>query len=352
MKRPEGFDQPANPPAEPNRKGAAPKAPARPADTASTAQRPKAPKRKPLRTKSEKVAAEKSKPTPEKPKPEKPKPSRRDKAAPVAEPSAEQKKAESVRAARGAARRAAKERRRFERTEVRRFTRRSRHRRLAWVSALVTVALLFGLVAIAVYSPLLELKEITIVGASRVNAEEIHTAVDDQLGTPLALIDFDKITRELSGFPLIRSYVTEAVPPHTLVISIVEREPVASIMTATGYTLVDPAGVVIQESETRPEGLPMIELAGENPGGPVFGAVVEVLLALPDSVLAQVDRVTATTLDDVTLTLGSTGQRVVWGNADRSELKARVLVQLMAQYPDSAVEFDVTAPLSAVVRPV
>lgn len=256
-------------------------------------------------------------------------------------------------AARRDARRAARERRRFERSEVRRFTRRARNRRVAWFSAGGVVVVLGALIATAVYSPLLALEEIQVTGTERLDATQVHEAIDDQVGTPLALVDFDRLTRELAAFPLIRSYVTETVPPHTLVIRITERQPVASIMTDTGYQLVDPAGIEIERTETRPAGVPIVELGDGEVGDEVFDAVVEVLLALPAPLAAQVDRVSATTLDDVTLVLGGAGQRVVWGSADRSELKTRVLEKLMAAHdPASPVEFDVTAPLSAVVRPL
>ncbi|TQL48147.1 cell division protein FtsQ [Homoserinimonas aerilata] len=258
----------------------------------------------------------------------------------------------TLRAAQRQARRAAHERRRFEKLEVRRFTRRSRHRRLAWLSALVVTALLGGLIAVAVYSPLLALEEIEITGTSRISPDEVHAAVDGQLGTPLALLDYGALTDELSAFPLIRSYVTEAVPPHTLIIHIAERQPMASLMTASGYSLVDPAGVEIELSETRPAGVPLLELADPDAKGAAFESVVSVLLALPEPLLARVDRVTASTMDDVTLVFGGVGQRVVWGSVDRTPLKARVLEKLVAlQDPNALVEYDVTAPLSAVVRP-
>lgn len=250
------------------------------------------------------------------------------------------------------ARAAAKERRRYERSEVRRFTRRSRHRRVAWFTTGGVVVVLGALIAIAVYSPLLALQRIEILGASRLAVEELQGAVDGQMGTPLALLDFEQLKGDLSQFTLIRSYVTEMVPPHTLVIHISEREPVGSVMSTAGYTLVDPAGVEIEQSATRPPSVPIIDAPDADKQGPVFRAVVEVLLALPEPVLAQVDAVTATTMDDVTLVFAGVGQRVVWGSADRSELKARVLEKLVAlQDPGTLVEYDVTAPLSAVVRP-
>ena len=251
------------------------------------------------------------------------------------------------------ARRAARERRRYEREEVRRFTRRARHRRFAWITAASIVLALVGTVAIAVYSPLLALTKIEVTGTSSVDPNEVLAAVEGQIGTPLALVDSDRLTRELAEFTLIQSYVTETVPPHTLIIHVTERKPIGSVATAAGFTVVDPAGVTIAQSETRPEGIPTIELAGADIDSDVFDSVVEVLLALPESVGSRVDRVMAATKDDVTLVLSGAGQQVVWGSAEESDLKARVLAALMATQGENArVEYDVSAPLSAVIRPV
>jgi cell division protein FtsQ len=75
-----------------------------------------------------------------------------------------------------------------------------------------------------------------------------------------------------------------------------------------------------------------------------------VLSALPDAVRSQVDRVAATTTDDVTLFLNPTGSRVFWGGPENAALKARVLSGLIANYPlGSVTTYDVSAPNSPVV---
>ncbi|MEX1077518.1 MAG: FtsQ-type POTRA domain-containing protein [Homoserinimonas sp.] len=331
MKRPEGFDATPPPPAAAQKKRPAP-------------QKKPAPQKMPAPQKSapQKPAPEKLAPTAHR------KPARQKRAAREPSPRKRTQADDSAHQARAAAR----ERRRYERDEVRRFTRRSRHRRAAWITAAAVVVTLVGTVTIAVYSPLLALTEIEVTGTSNVDPEEVLDAVDGQLGTPLALVDADRLTRELAEFTLIRSYVTETVPPHTLIIHVTEREAIGSVPTASGFTVVDPAGVTISRADTRPEGIPTIELADAGVGSDVFGSVVEVLLALPDSVADRVDRVTAATNDDVTLVLAGAGQRVVWGSADDSNLKARVLAALMATQAENArVEYDVSAPLSAVIRP-
>ncbi len=254
--------------------------------------------------------------------------------------------------ARAELRRSARDRRRAERAEVRRFTRRARNRRVTIAVIAGTIVTLIGLVLTAVYSPILALRQVRVDGTSRVNAEEVVSALDDQLGTPLALIDFAEIEDQLGAFPLIRSYVTETLPPDTLVIHIVERQPVGSVATTTGYQVVDPAGIVLQESADRLPGVPLIDLAGAATTTPAFDAAVEVLLSLPPTLLAQVDSISAHTQDDVSLVLAGVGQRVTWGSADDSTRKAALLAALIAVTdPTAAGEFDVSAPSNGVFRP-
>ncbi|MGX5680563.1 FtsQ-type POTRA domain-containing protein [Schumannella luteola] len=332
MKRPEGFDPPARQPA-PN-KSAKPAREPRPAKPAREA-RPAKPD--PARQSSPRETSAPAPPSPA-PSPRVPRPSRQP--APDA-------------GARAELRHAARERRKAERAEVRRFTRRTRNRRVALAAVAGTVVTLIGLVLTAVYSPILALRQVRVDGASRVSADEIVAAVDGQLGTPLALLDFTEIEKELGAFPLIRSYVTQTLPPDTLVIQIVERQPVGSVAApAGGFELVDPAGIVLQQSPERIPGVPLIDLAGGTVSDPAFDAAVEVLLALPPTLLAQVDTISAHTQDDVALVLTGVGQRVKWGSADESARKATLLAALIAVTdPAQAGEFDVSAPSNGVFRP-
>jgi cell division protein FtsQ len=198
----------------------------------------------------------------------------------------------------------------------------------------------------AVFSPILALRTVTVDGVSRLSAEELVAAVDGQLGVPLALLDEDRIRTELGEFPLIRSYVTELVPPDTLLIHIVERAPIGVVAAPDGFQLVDPAGITIETTVTAPEGYPAMQLAGgDTVEGAGFRSMAEVLLALPPSVLAQVSTISAQTKDDVTLTLTGSSQRVAWGSADDSIAKAAVLTSLIALHKgDGAGEYDVSAP--------
>jgi len=249
-------------------------------------------------------------------------------------------------------RQAARARKRARRAELRRFTRRARNRKLVLVSMAGVVAALLGLIAVAVFSPILALRTVVVDGANRIDPAEIQGAVEKQMGTPLALLNFDAITEELSVFPLIRSYVTEIVPPDTLLVHIVEREPIGSIKIDGVFRLVDPAGITIQESADRIVGVALIDVGGADASSPAFAAVTEVLLSLPPALRAQVESVTASTKDDVSFVLAGVGQRVVWGSASDSARKAALLASLISiTDAGRAGEFDVSAPSNGIFRP-
>ena len=239
---------------------------------------------------------------------------------------------------------AERRRRRYERAEARRFTQATRTRRRKYLIALAGAVVLVLLVVLTAYSPLLAVRTITVEGASRVDAAAVSAALDDQLGRPLTLVDFGEVKRTLETFPLIQSYVTEARPPDTLVVRIVERRPVVTVAVDGGFTLVDAAGVVVETTPERAAGYPIIDTAATPVDSPGFAAASSVLLALTPEFLAQVDSVSAPTPDSVTLALTS-GQRVVWGSAEDSALKARIVASMISNPGiPNVTEYDVSSP--------
>lgn len=317
MKRPEGFDAP--PAAAPTRETASPRAPQAP-------RQPKSPRvTKPAR--APRAAS-----------------SRPQKPARPPRPSASRLADAELRAAERA-------RKRAEKRELKRFTRRTRRRRIAWATGAGIIVALLALSLGAVYSPVLALREIRVDGTTNIDPAQIVDAVDGQLGTPLALLDEGELRRRLGAFTLIRSYSTEILPPGTLILHIVERTPLGSVVEGAGYDVLDAAGVVLATSTERPAGLPLIQVLDSDTGSVAYRSIAEVLSALPADFRAQLDSISATTRDDVTLTLAGSTQRVVWGSADDSAHKARVLAALVAIHGGSGPGlYDVSAPGTAVFR--
>lgn len=235
---------------------------------------------------------------------------------------------------------------------MRRFTRRARTRRIAvWLTAGLG-AVVLALILVAVFSPILALRHVVVEGTSRVDAAVVTERLEEQLGTPLALLDAAKIDEALAAFPVIRSYTTEMVPPDTIIVRIVEREPIASVAEPSGgYRYVDPVGVTVQLSGERLPGVPLIVDSGVELPNDAFDAAVEVLLAMSEELRAQVDTIRAASRDDVWLTMSGVSQAVKWGSADDSEVKAARLAWLQQQFAGQAGTFDVSAPSMAVFRP-
>ncbi|WP_295829759.1 FtsQ-type POTRA domain-containing protein [uncultured Microbacterium sp.] len=246
--------------------------------------------------------------------------------------------------------RASRARRRALSAEVRRFTVRQRRRRNIWIGV-ISAFLVMGLgTAGAAYSPLFAVEKIDVIGTSQLDPAAVSAALGDQVGVPLAMVDDSAVKAALVRFPLVESYTLEARPPHDLVVRIVERTPIGAVQSAAGFTVVDAAGVALSTTPDAPAGQPVLDIAGGTDSA-AFRATGRVVRSLPDAVRAQVTAVSASTPDDVTLTLGASGSKVVWGSADRSAEKAVVLDRLMQKSPpDRAKEYDVTSPEAGVVR--
>ncbi|MBS0024540.1 FtsQ-type POTRA domain-containing protein [Microbacterium paraoxydans] len=242
--------------------------------------------------------------------------------------------------------RAARARRKALRAEIRRFTQRSRRRRIIWLGSLGAVVLLVGGSVAAAYSPLFAVEKITVAGATTIDPAVIEAALSDQVGTPLALVNSSEVKAALLAFPLIETYSLEARPPHDLTVRIVERTPIGVISSSAGYTLVDAAGVALSTTAEQPPGQPLVETEG-GVDSAAFRSAGLVVRALPEGIRTALTEVRASTADDVTLTL-STGLTVVWGSSEDSGLKALALSAALTANPEAS-SIDVTSPDVAVV---
>ncbi len=237
--------------------------------------------------------------------------------------------------------RATRARKRAQREQARRFTARSRHKRWVRIGVITGVlALIAGIVAIA-FSPLFAVRQVVIVGADDVLSAQMSNALQQHVGTPLALVDFDSVRETVETFPLVETYQVEARPPHDLLVRVVQRSPIGVVRAGGGYALIDAAGVVLSNVAEIPSDLPLIDIdAQASPRA--FEAAGHALRALSDGLRALAIEVTGSTGDDTIVRLSS-GIGIMWGSGDESALKGIVLDQLMAANP-GATWFDVSAP--------
>lgn len=237
-----------------------------------------------------------------------------------------------------------------DRTEYRRFTANTRYRRIVWGVSLGGIGLVAALTAVLVLSPALAFRQLEVVGAQLVSEAEIAAALQPLYGEPLARVTEERVAEVFAPLTLIQAFTTRIQPPNTLVVTIVERRPVGYVAGPGGFVVVDAAGVRLSTLPDAPPNVPLI-LVVPDPESPSFVAVSRVLLALPAEIRSQVEGITATTLDDVRFTIRDRAHEVVWGSADRSAEKARVLgASLTAAGADAPRVIDVSTPESVVIR--
>lgn len=255
-----------------------------------------------------------------------------------------------IRSAEHQVRLARAERRRQARRERRRFTAAARRNRRRWLVAMGLVLALALFVVIGVFSPMMAVRSIQLVGATAVDEAKVRTALERFEGVPLATVTDGAVHTALESFPVIQRYSLELLPPHTIRVTIEERQAVLAIKVGDRFDAVDPAGVLLQSGDAAPEGLPLAEGGATTIDSDAFRASAMVLRDLPEEVRAEVAAVSASSSQDVTLTLRS-GVEVLWGEHREGSKKARVLSAMLASLADRGVTYiDVSSSSAPVFR--
>jgi len=228
-----------------------------------------------------------------------------------------------------------------------------RRRRVVLSTAAVIAVVIAGILAAAVYSPWLAVRTVSVEGARLLSPDQVRSALAPLQGRPLPQISDEDVSALLQPLVQVKSATSQARPPSTLQVKIVERVPVALVKRAEAFQLVDADGVQLGTA-TDPGAvkLPVIDSGGGALPQDLFHAITGVLGALPPDVLARLSDASAKSVDAVELKLVD-GQTIVWGNAGEKELKARVLAALLKAPadPKNPVRiYDVSAPRHPVTR--
>lgn len=238
-----------------------------------------------------------------------------------------------------------------------RFAERVRMRRaLLRRRALLTAAGALGAGALAwllLVSPVLALDvdRLTVAGdGGVVDPENVVAVVAEYHGVPLPRLDTVGLRRELLAVPGVRGAEVARDWPHGLRVVLVAREPVAAVPEGDGTSaLLDRDGVRVGHADEVPEGLPLVDVPTDGDAR-ALTAVLSVLEQLPADLAAEVAGVSARSRDTVTIELVD-GQRVEWGSADQTALKAEVLMTLRdTGAADGAAVVDVSAPSLPITR--
>lgn len=230
-----------------------------------------------------------------------------------------------------------------------RFAERVRARRWSRIKVVLVALLVVAVVLAAgwavLFSQLLAVRSVRVVGVGRLSSAQVEAAAAVPVGEPLARVDTGAVARRVGALPAVRSVTVARRWPRTLTISVRERVPAAVAARGTSYVLVDRTGVSFDTVPVRPPGLALVDVpAGLGRAG--LRAALDVLAATPAALRAQVVVVQAGADEQVTLQL-TRGRTVVWGSPDGSRRKAVVLDALLAR---RARVYDVSAPDAPTTR--
>jgi cell division protein FtsQ len=230
-----------------------------------------------------------------------------------------------------------------------RFARRQWARRwLAWrvvVAGLLVAAAVAGVVWLVFFSSVLDVEDVEIEGNNMLTDDRLRRAAAVPTGEPLALADLDAIRARVEALPAVESVDVSREWPHAVLLDVTEREAVAVIDVDGRLRGMDETGVVFRTYATRPPGMPRIRVAADT-RGEAMAEGAAVVRALPPAVAKRVDFVELRTVDQISLKLRD-GRTVVWGSAEQSEDKARVLGPLLGI---EGTRYDVSVPGQPTVR--
>ena len=240
-------------------------------------------------------------------------------------------------------------------TPRRRRSRRPVHPRRRLLVALGATVLVLGVAAwVVLASPLLAVRTVQVDGASGLSDDPVVEVAGIAEGTPLVRVDTDAAAARVAGLPQVASVEVTRGWPGTVVLTLVERVPVAVVEVAGSRQLIDGDGVLFDTiTGAVPAGVVPMDVPDPGPDDAATRAALGALTALPRDVRDAVTGVVASTGDDVTLAL-SGGRTVRWGSAELTDRKAEVLTALLSQIEAGTLEpaetLDVSTPDSVVLR--
>ena len=238
---------------------------------------------------------------------------------------------------------------RAERRTRRRFARRQWARRWLSLRYVVAVVLLIALLAtsawLVFFSAALQVKRVDVSGNKLLSATAVRRAADVQAAQQLALVDLDRAADRVRALAEVKSVEVNRAWPDTVEIRVVERTPIAVVELGGRLRGLDEDGVVFRDYRRKPRGLPRVRPTTST-GTDALKEAAAVVSALPQELARRVDHVEVETIDQITLVMRD-GRQVLWGSADQSEEKARVLAVLLEE---KGRVFDVSVPGSPTAR--
>jgi cell division protein FtsQ len=211
--------------------------------------------------------------------------------------------------------------------------------RRRWV-ALLSVLTVAGAVYLMLFTSLLGVRSVEVVGLRSLDADEVRAVAQVPRHRAMLRVDTGQIADRVAALPGVADAAVSRSWPSTIEIVVTERSPIGYVDTGEEIRLVDGNGVVFRVVSEPPAGLPRLELPRIGPDDPVTRSATAVLAGLPPQLRERVVAVSAETPAGVELELAD-GKVIRWGDAEQAQRKAKVLAALMSR---PGTTYDVSSP--------
>lgn len=217
---------------------------------------------------------------------------------------------------------------------------RKRRSRLPWLLWLL------GIVIVIVWWSLYQsrwflIEDLKVVGTHRLDKARVSALANVRIGEPLISVNPGRISEKLNSIPQIKSARVERGWPHSVLITVTERSPVAVAKSKKGFKLIDDEGMLAGHIERRPKNMRLVDA---KPNTPAMKAAVQIALAIPKK--WHVATISAANSNSVIVRL-THGQRIAFGSGEQASLKVKVAGSLII---NSYRNINVSAPLNPTVR--
>ena len=232
---------------------------------------------------------------------------------------------------------------------------RAKRRRLVIRIAVVATGAL--LIWIALWSPLLKVRNVLVVGGARTSSADVTAAADLGSDDNILFVSSADVVRAVEDLPWVKTASVDRSLPSTVRVRIVERRPAMLLRTAAGSWTVDKSGYVLQPGAVSAS-LPVVattSVGDLEPGDRVSSAPVRAALkgfaAMPRRLARRVEAAFAPAAERLSYALEG-DVLVRYGGPERSRDKNEVLAALLERLDDGAEEvgyIDVRVPSSPAI---
>lgn len=244
--------------------------------------------------------------------------------------------------------------------KIKRVQRSGRRIFKGFVFLLITCAIL----SIFVYFPFFTLTNINLKGATYITTEDILKIGNIYIGEPLFELETDNVAMRLSNDLRIEEVTVRRSLPHTLDITIKERQPIATIVCDYGYLDLDRSGKILDSYKTlKTMQIPMITGAkvqdkyiGDNVDDKIVKVILDFLQKMNIEALNKISEVAIISENYiVAYTNTERSVQIRIGKLERLDEKAHLTEDFLKNLdsnpnPIEYVDFNYTAPFIKLAR--